>query len=166
MEVIGEGRKVKIIMSIAMSNSKKNAEHYVTVQLPQVLENLVKIWMFKTTPALVKEWSDEIEDKHMYGLCKVINNVKTDRGYLKPKVVAKVWTEVMRDSDVAHFFKANGRDPKYKKLVVEKSHTDLYNFSKSVLEFGPVFAKLIVGGSEDDVDGIVQKLVYLTGKKV
>src|SRR3989337_1504363 len=112
---------MRIIESIAMANGKKNAEHFVTTQLPQVLDNLIKIWLFQTTSQLEREWIDEMSHKHLAPMFLVINNTKTKKGHLEKGTVLNVWNEIVTEKFLQYLVRINSKAQKYVKL--QQRHT-------------------------------------------
>ena len=153
---------MRVIMSVSMSNDKKTAEQIVTNHLPQVLDNLVKMWMFKTTPSLKKEWTDEIADKHIMVIRKVSNNLSTKKGHLSAKVIEHVWNEIMTVDSIKGYCRSNGRNPKYSKLVKVKEINNSEELYFKLKKYGNVFAsKILVDKLEQD-DVIAADLAELT----
>lgn len=107
---------IKQLMVISMSNTKKIAESFLTSQLPQVLDNLVKIACLKSANSTAKEWTDEIADKHLTAIRRCVNNLSTKKGVLDKDIIQKVWKEIFTFDGAKAARRAFGRNPKYAKM--------------------------------------------------
>ena len=157
---------MKILMSVAMSNTKKVAESFLTQQLPQVFDNLAKIYTFRVSAETHQEWTDEIADKHISAIRRCVNNVVTKKGHLSSDIIIKVWNEVVKDSFLSSLRKV-GRDPKYKNLVkVGRSYADDEAAIKSLLASDEWFARSILINRLEQDDVIALHLAMLLSPSI
>jgi len=150
---------MKVLVSLAMSNTKAIAESFVTNQLPQVLENLVKVAFFEVQDTTIQEWQDEIADKHLAAIRKCVNNVKTKKGHLSKDVIVKVWHEVLTEDSVYTSIRVCSRNPKYKTL--KRSLLDIDMLVKVLAEEAEWFAFAVTINHRDQDDIIAARLVQL-----
>jgi len=107
---------MKVLVSLAMSNTKAIAESVITSHLAQVSENLAKIFVYRQSRSTKKEWIDEIANKHLRTINRAANNVKTKKGVLSQNTLAKVWRETFDRNYWLRDVRAVRQDRKYLKL--------------------------------------------------
>jgi len=134
---------MKLLVMRAMSITKSVAEDFVTMQLPQVLDNVVKIFLF-TSSTTRKVWMNEISDKHIGPISECVNNVKTKKGHLSKEILERLWCERL-ELRVRASMKHRLRDQKYLKMtrtqITEQSVTLLIH---ELLEYKTIFSTKIL----------------------
>lgn len=148
---------MKILVTVAMSIDKRNAETFLTAQLPQVLENLVKISLFAVLPATIKEWQDEIADKHLTAIRKVVNNLTTKKGHLDKKIITDIWLQIFTLDDFQSILRKCNRSKNYADL--NKVQPNSEHVVKMLQAQAAWFAKNILINKLEQDDIIADRLV-------